>query len=102
MTLTLGVNDSPIDLAQLLEHARQGAEIVVLEEGQPVARFVLLDKLPTMRRMPGTAKGKYGFLRILMPPCPQICKRLLHREFSVSKEGLKWITLLLFRYHQNG
>jgi antitoxin (DNA-binding transcriptional repressor) of toxin-antitoxin stability system len=70
MTLTLGVNDSPIDLAQLLEHARQGAEIVVLEEGQPVARFVLLDKLPTMRRMPGTAKGKIWISEDFDAPLP--------------------------------
>ena len=58
MTLTLSMNDTAINLAQLLKHARQGEEIIVLEDGQPVARFVLLDTPAIARRTPGTAKGQ--------------------------------------------
>jgi antitoxin (DNA-binding transcriptional repressor) of toxin-antitoxin stability system len=58
MTVTLSVSEQPIDLAQLLERARQGEEIVVLEAGKPVARFVLLNDAQTSRRRtPGSAKS---------------------------------------------
>jgi antitoxin (DNA-binding transcriptional repressor) of toxin-antitoxin stability system len=58
MTLTLSVTDTTIDLAQLLKHARQGENVIIIEDGKPVARFVLLDKDIGARRVPGSAKGQ--------------------------------------------
>ena len=58
MTLTINTTDKRINLAQLLKRARQGEDIVVVEDGQPVARFVLLNTNAPMRRLPGTAKGQ--------------------------------------------
>ena len=74
MTLMLSVTDTTITLPQLLERARQGADIIVTETGKPVARFILLDadSYPArpsspLRRVPGTAKGQI----IIESPLPR-------------------------------
>jgi prevent-host-death family protein len=57
MTLTLNVHEAQTQLAQLLERARKGEEIIIAEAGRPVARLVLIDR-PTAPRVPGSAAGQ--------------------------------------------
>ena len=70
MTLTLDVTNSTLNLAQLLKRARQGEDIIVVEDGQPVARFILLDKATGKQRVPGTAKGQIWIAEDFDAPLP--------------------------------
>lgn len=71
MTLTLNVTNSTLDLAQILKRARQGEDIIVVENGQPVARLVLLNTEAGTRRVPGTAKGQIWIAEDFDAPLPE-------------------------------
>jgi len=70
MTLMLST-DNTINLAQLLQHARQGEEIIITENKQPVARFVLLPQEAGARRVPGSAKGQLWIADDFDAPLPE-------------------------------
>ena len=70
MTLTLNVHEAQAQLAQLLERARQGEEIIIAEAGQPVARLVLIDK-PIAPRVPGSAVGQVVIADDFDAPLPE-------------------------------
>jgi prevent-host-death family protein len=70
MTLMLNVHEAQVQLAQLLERARQGEEIIIAEAGQPVARLVLIDK-PIAPRMPGSAAGQVVIADDFDAPLPE-------------------------------
>lgn len=71
MTLTLSSTDNTINLAQLLQQARQGEEIVITENKLPVARFILLKQATGARRVPGTAKGQLWIADDFDAPLPE-------------------------------
>jgi len=70
MTLMLNVHEAQAQLAQLLERARQGEEIIIAEAGQPVARLVLIDK-PIAPRVPGSAAGQVVIADDFDAPLPE-------------------------------
>ena len=70
MTLMLNVHEAQVQLAQLLERARQGEEIIIAEAGQPVARLVLIDK-PIAPRVPGSAAGQVVIADDFDAPLPE-------------------------------
>ncbi len=70
MTLMLNVHEAQVQLAQLLERARQGEEIIIAEAGQPVARLVLIDK-PIAPRVPGSASGQIVIADDFDAPLPE-------------------------------
>jgi len=70
MTLTLNIHEAQAQLAQLLERARQGEEIIIAEAGQPVARLVLIDK-PIAPRVPGSAAGQVVIADDFDAPLPE-------------------------------
>lgn len=75
MTLTLSVTDDKIDLTQLLKRARQGEDIIIEEDGTPVACFVLLNQDIRERRVPGTAKGQIWIAEDFDAPLPEEVQR---------------------------
>jgi prevent-host-death family protein len=70
MTLTLNVHEAQTQLAQLLERARKGEEIIIAEAGRPVARLVLIDR-PTAPRVPGSAAGQVVIADDFDAPLPE-------------------------------
>jgi prevent-host-death family protein len=70
MTLMLNVHEAQVQLAQLLERARQGEEIIIAEAGQPVARLVLIDK-PIAPRVPGSGAGQVVIADDFDAPLPE-------------------------------
>jgi prevent-host-death family protein len=70
MTFMLNVHEAQAQLAQLLERARQGEEIIIAEAGRPVARLVLIDR-PTAPRVPGSAAGQVVIADDFDAPLPE-------------------------------
>ena len=70
MTLTLNVHEAQTQLAQLLERARKGEEIIIAKAGRPVARLVLIDR-PTAPRVPGSAAGQVVIADDFDAPLPE-------------------------------
>jgi prevent-host-death family protein len=71
MALRLNVHEAQIQLVQLLKRARQGEEIIIIEEaGRPVARLVLIDK-PIAPRVPGSAAGQVVIADDFDKPLPE-------------------------------
>ena len=56
MTINVSLWEATIQLAELLNHVRQGEEVIISEAGIPVARISPIDsKSP---RIPGQDRGK--------------------------------------------
>ena len=70
MTFMLNVHEAQAQLAQLLERARQGEEIIIAEAGRPVACLVLIDR-PTAPRVPGSAAGQVVIADDFDAPLPE-------------------------------
>lgn len=71
MTLVLSSTDDTLNLAQLLQRARQGEDIIITEDKQPVARLVLLQQAGGTRRVPGSAKGLIWIADDFDAPLPE-------------------------------
>jgi prevent-host-death family protein len=56
MCMTMTVHEAQADFSRLLVRVRRGEEVIIAQDGQPVARVVPV-KSP-MRRRPGSAAGQ--------------------------------------------
>ena len=58
MTKTLSINDVPAQLAGILAHAKAGDEIILEENGEPLATVSPIEKYKTnKKRVSGLGKG---------------------------------------------
>jgi antitoxin (DNA-binding transcriptional repressor) of toxin-antitoxin stability system len=55
---TYALNPQTPPLASLIEEAKQGEEIILTEQGQPIVRLVAIPKLAKPRAKAGSLKGK--------------------------------------------
>lgn len=55
---TYALNHQTPPLAELIEEVKQGEEIVLTDQNQPVARLVAVSPSPRPRAKAGTLKGK--------------------------------------------
>jgi prevent-host-death family protein len=58
MTLAVELEQAGPQLAKLVEEVGAGAEVVITQHGQPVARIVGPAAEATPNRVPGSAKGR--------------------------------------------
>jgi prevent-host-death family protein len=70
MALILSVNEDGMDLARLLEYARQGEKIIIAESGRPVARLVPITESGAPR-VPGNAAGQIVIADDFDAPLPE-------------------------------
>lgn len=56
MTHTVNLDEATIGLAELVDEANAGAEVVIFHDGRPVARIVAAEHT-VPQRAPGSAKG---------------------------------------------
>jgi prevent-host-death family protein len=54
--LTVTIEEAQASLAELIHHLRMDEEVVIVENSQPVARLVMIEPCPAMRKL-GTMKG---------------------------------------------
>ena len=57
MCTTVTVREAQADFSRLLAQVRRGEEVIIAQDGQPVARLVSAFK-PAARRHPGSAAGQ--------------------------------------------
>jgi prevent-host-death family protein len=57
MTVTMTVREAQVDFSRILAQVSQGAEVIIAENGHPVARVIPVAG-ETLRRRPGTAIGQ--------------------------------------------
>lgn len=55
--LTVELTDADADLAKLVQQVGAGAEVLITQNGRPVARLVPVAETRTRARVPGSAKG---------------------------------------------
>lgn len=63
MTLIVDLRSKDANLADLIDRARRGEDVVVIENGTPVARVVSLDMLPDRTREPRRPGSGVGLVR---------------------------------------
>ena len=72
MPMTYDLQDAKAHLDDLIERVRLGEQIVILQEGQPVARLVaeVQPHRPRQPRRPGSAKGQIRIADTFDDPLP--------------------------------
>lgn len=58
MTKTVSINEAQSQLQGLLAFARNGDEVIIEENGEPLARLVPIEKPEPKQRVLGLGKGK--------------------------------------------
>ena len=58
MTHTVNLDEATVRLAELVDEASAGAEVVITQAGRPVARIVAAEQ-GAGQRTPGSAKGVF-------------------------------------------
>lgn len=62
MTKTVSLNEAQTQLQGLLALARNGDEVIIEENGEPLARLVPIEKSEPKRRVLGLGRGKGYFM----------------------------------------
>lgn len=70
MTLEIPVKKKNNQLAELITQLEQEEEIILTQDGKPVARLVSLYRKPT-KRTPGSAKGQITIMPDFDDPLPE-------------------------------
>lgn len=64
------MHDAKSQLSRLVDRARQGEEVVIARNGEPVARLVAVETRPLKRRM-GIYEGQYKVPEDFNDPLPE-------------------------------
>lgn len=64
------LHEAEADLRNLVSQAEQGAEIVISDNGKPVARLVPVAAIRSPR-IPGVAKGQFALTEAFFEPLPE-------------------------------
>lgn len=70
MVTTTTAQEAIMDLGKLLDRVRRGEEVIISEQGQPVARLAPIYPHPA-RRQPGSAAGQIVIQPDFDAPLPQ-------------------------------
>lgn len=57
MTIVVGVQEAQTHLSRLIERAAEGEEVIVVDEGRPVAKILAYEP-PSRPRTPGLLAGR--------------------------------------------
>ncbi|MCB2055649.1 MAG: type II toxin-antitoxin system prevent-host-death family antitoxin [Geminicoccaceae bacterium] len=74
MTITVEIDRGRVDLADLLARLKRGEEIVLAEDGKPLARMSPLRDSPSRRRF-GSARGQIEIGEDFDEPLPEALLR---------------------------
>jgi prevent-host-death family protein len=69
MIRKVNIHEAKTHLSKLLEHLKEGEEIIIAKAGEPVARLVPVKERP-VKRAPGSAKGKISIAPDFDAPLP--------------------------------
>jgi len=70
MTVMINAYEAQLQFDQLLKRVREGEQIIIAEEGQPVARLMPLQQ-PLPPRTPGSAAGQVVMSEDFDDPLPE-------------------------------
>jgi len=70
MTSKINIHEAKTHFSKLLSRVGKGEEIIISNAGKPVARLVPIESRP-LKRVPGTAKGKFRVLEDFDSPLPE-------------------------------
>ncbi len=62
MTKTVSINEAQTQLQGLLALTRNGDEVIIEENGEPLARLVLIEKSEPKQRVLGLGRGEGYFM----------------------------------------